>query len=141
MVRHWRHIDRGEASEADRAERRGLSLWLTDDGSYEVRGRLNPEVGALLLKALEVAETRLYRAERSAGTEHMTTAVQRRADALGLWLEERVQPQVQLVVHSFEGGEHRDPEQRREPEQRISGRTNQSRKSSKVIQDCTICVS
>ncbi len=114
MVRHWRRLDRGDASEAARAERRGLSVWLTDDGSYEVRGRLNPEVGALLLKALEVAETRLYRAERDAGTEHRTTPLQRRADALGLWLEERVQPQVQLVVHSFEGGEHREQE---EPEQ------------------------
>ena len=79
MVRHWRRLDRGDASEAARAERRGLSVSLTDDGSYEVRGRLNPEVGALLLKALEVAEDRLYRAERSAGTEHQTTAVQRRA--------------------------------------------------------------
>ena len=29
----------------------------------------------------------------------------RRADALGLWLEERVQPQVQLVMHSLEGDE------------------------------------
>ena len=117
LVRHWRRIDRGEASQADRAERRGLSLWLTDDGSYEVRGRLAPEVGALLLKALEAAETRLYRAERRAGTEHKTTAVQRRADALGLWLEERVQPQVQLVVHSFEGGEHPNQEQQKEREQ------------------------
>ncbi len=121
LVRHWRRIDRGEASRADRAERRGLSLWLTDDGSYEVRGRLAPEVGALLLKALEAAETRLYRAERRAGTEHKTTAVQRRADALGLWLEERVQPQVQLVVHSFEGGEHREPEQQEEREERQQG--------------------
>ena len=111
MVRHWRRLDRGDASEAVRAERRGLSVWLTDDGSYEVRGRLNPEVGALLLKALEVAEDQLYRAERSAGTEHRTTAVQRRADALGLWLEERGQPQVQLVVHSFKGGEHQEQEE------------------------------
>ena len=106
MVRYWRRIDRGDASRAAREERRGLSLWLTEDGSYEVRGRLNPEVGALLLKALEVAETRLYRAERNAGTAHRTSAEQRRADALGLWLEERVQPQVQLVVHSFAGGQH-----------------------------------
>ena len=120
MVRHWRRLDRGDASEAARAERRGLSVWLTDDGSYEVRGRLNPEVGALLLKALEVAEDRLYRAERRAGTEHQTTAEQRRADALGVWLEERVQPQVQLVVHSFEGEDHwkrEEPEQRKEQEQ------------------------
>ena len=118
LVRHWRRLDRGDAPEADRAERRGLSLWLTDDGSYEVRGRLAPEVGALLRKALEVAEAKLYRAERSAGTEHKTTAVQRRADALGLWLEERVQPQVQLVVHSFEGGEHREREEQKQQEER-----------------------
>lgn len=111
LVRHWRRLDRGDASQAARDERRGLSLWLTDDGSYEVRGRLNPEVGALLLKALEVAEARLYRAERSAGTEHETSAAQRRADALGLWLEERVQPQVQLVVHSFEDEEHKTQEE------------------------------
>jgi hypothetical protein len=106
LVRHWRRLDRGDASRADRAERRGLSLWLTGDGGYEVRGRLEPGVGALLLKALEVAEAKLYRAERSAGIEHQTTAAQRRADALGLWLEEQVQPQVQLVVHSFDGDEH-----------------------------------
>ena len=121
MVRHWRRLDRGDASEAVRAERRGLSVWLTDDGSYEVRGRLNPEVGALLLKALEVAEGRLYRAERRAGTEHLTTPVQRRADALGLWLEERVQPQVQLVVHSFKGEEQpkrEEQEERREQQER-----------------------
>ena len=111
MVRHWRRLDRGDACEAARAERRGLSVWLTDDGSYEVRGRLNPEVGALLLKALEVAEDRLYRAERSAGTEHRTTPLQRRADALGLWLEERVEPQVQLVVHSFKGEERQKEEE------------------------------
>jgi len=103
LVREWRRLDRGDASQAARAERRGLSLHLADDGSYEVRGRLSPEVGSLLLKALEVAEDKLYRAERAAGTEDRTTAAQRRADALGLWLEERVQPRVQLVVHSLEG--------------------------------------
>ncbi len=106
LVREWRRLDQGDASQATRAECRGLSVWLTDDGSYELRGRLNPEVGALLLKALEVAEARLYRAERSAGTERVTSASQRRADALGLWLEERVQPQVQLVVHSCQAEEH-----------------------------------
>ncbi len=105
LVREWRRLDQDDACQAARAERRGLSLWLTDDGSYEIRGRLNPEVGSLLLKVLEVAEARLYRAERAAGTEDRTTAAQRRADALGLWLEERVQPRVQLVVHSLEGDE------------------------------------
>ena len=104
LVRQWRRLDQGVDSLAARNERRGLSLWLTDDGNYDVRGRLTPEVGALLLKALEVAEDQLYRAEREAGREHKTSATQRRADALGLWLEEQVEPQVQLVVHSFEGG-------------------------------------
>ncbi len=105
LVREWRRLDQDDACQAARAERRGLSLWLTDDGSYEVRGRLNPEVGSLLLKVLEVAQARQYRAERDAGTEDRTTAAQRRADALGLWLEEHVQPRVQLVVHSLEGDE------------------------------------
>ena len=104
MVRQWRRLDRSDACEADpanRAAHRALSLHLADDGSYEIRGQLRPEVGALLLKALEGAEDKLYREQRAAGTEHETTAAERRADAFGLWLEERLQPRVQLVVHSF----------------------------------------
>ena len=103
MVREWRRLDRSDDCQAARAERRGLSLHLADDGSYDIRGRLSPEVGALLLKALEETEDKLYREQRAAGTDHETTAAQRRADALGLWLEERLQPRVQLVLHSFEG--------------------------------------
>ena len=104
MVRQWRRLDRGDACPADpagQATHRALSLHLADDGSYEIRGQLRPEVGALLLKALEGAEDKLYREQRAAGTEHETTAAERRADAFGLWLEERLQPRVQLVVHSF----------------------------------------
>ena len=135
MVRHWRRLDRGDACEVVRAERRGLSVWLTDDGSYEVRGRLNPEVGALLLKALEVAEDRLYRAERRAETEHLTTPVQRRADALGLWLEERVQPQVQLVVHSFKGEERQRQEehQKRKDHQKQKDREHDQEVSTVLV--------
>lgn len=102
LVRLWRRVDRSVDSQAARAERRGLSVWLTDDGSYAVRGRLCPEVGALLLKTLEAGEDKLFRAEHEAGVEGRTSPKQRRADALGLWLEESVQPQVQLVVHAFE---------------------------------------
>ena len=104
LVREWRRLDRSDdcqAGPADPTEQRGLSLHLADDGNYEIRGQLSPEVGALLLKALEVTEDKLYREQRSAGTEHETTAAQRRADAFGLWLEEHLQPRVQLVVHSF----------------------------------------
>ena len=102
LVREWRRLDRSDDCQADRADRRGLSLHLAEDGNYEIRGRLSPEVGALLLKALETTEDKLFREQRAAGTEHETTAAQRRADAFGLWLEERLQPRVQLVVHSFE---------------------------------------
>ncbi len=104
LVREWRRLDRsddGSAGQADPTEQRGLSLHLADDGNYEIRGQLSPEVGALLLKALEVTEDKLYQEQRSAGTEHETTAAQRRADAFGLWLEEHLQPRVQLVMHSF----------------------------------------
>ena len=103
LVRGWRRLEAADVGEEARAARRGLSLYLTDEGDYRIRGRLGPEVGALLRKALEATEDRLYREERAAGTEHRTTATQRRADALGLWLEEQAMPQVQLVVHSFEG--------------------------------------
>ncbi len=109
LVREWRRLDRSDAcaddlaGQADPAEHRALSLHLADDGNYEIRGQLTPEVGALLLKALEVTEDKLYQEQRAAGTEHETTAAQRRADAFGLWLEERLQPRVQLVVHSFAG--------------------------------------
>lgn len=104
MVREWRRLDRGDDCQAEQADRRGLSLHLDDDGNYVIRGRLSPEVGTLLLKALEATEEKLYREQRAAETEHQTTAAQRRADAFGLWLEERLQPRVQLVVHSFEAG-------------------------------------
>ena len=102
LVREWRRLDRGDADQAARDARRGLSLYLADDGSYEIRGQLGPEVGALLAKALEATEEKLYREQLAAGTEHETTAAERRADAFGLWLEEHLQPRVQLVVHSFE---------------------------------------
>ena len=110
LVRQWRRLDRTDALEADPAgqgdpadpaEHRSLSLHPADDGNYEIRGHLAPEVGALLLKALEGAEDRLYREQRAAGTQDQFTAAQRRADAFGLWLEERLRPSVQLVVHSF----------------------------------------
>ncbi len=103
LVRERRRMLAGDdPSAAERAARRGLSVYVTDDGDYEIRGRLAPEVGALLLKAIEVTEDKLYKEQRAAGTEHETTAAGRRADAFGLWLEERVQPTVQLVLHSVD---------------------------------------
>ena len=123
LVREWRRLDRSDDCQADRAERRGLSLHLAEDGNYEIRGRLSPEVGALLLKALETTEDKLFREQRAAGTEHETTAAQRRADAFGLWLEERLQPRVQLVVHSFEVAVMEAPSLVTEEGSRVSAET------------------
>ena len=86
----------------------GGALRPDDDGSWVVRGRLDPEVGALLDKALEMAGEVLYRKERrklrSAETEggpegpqaeglegEEVTAAQRRADAVGLLAESVLQ--------------------------------------------------
>ena len=52
-------------------------MHVTDDGNCEIRGQLTPEVGALLLKAIETTEDKLYREQQAAGTEHETTAAQR----------------------------------------------------------------
>ena len=99
LVRQWRRLDRTDALEADPAdqadpaatadpaEHRSLSLHPADDGNYEIRGHLAPEVGALLLKALEGAEDRPYREQRAAGTQDEFTAAQRRADS---WLKFRI---------------------------------------------------
>jgi hypothetical protein len=57
LVRGWRWLDRQEEAEAERERhgRRYLHLYPDGDGSYLLRGRLDPEVGALLRKALEWA--------------------------------------------------------------------------------------
>jgi hypothetical protein len=62
VVRGWRWVDRqAEAREAAlRHAHRGLRLYTDADGMVVVRGRLPPEVGALLQRALEAARERLY---------------------------------------------------------------------------------
>jgi len=86
FVRAWRQVDRNLEAEIDerRHEQRSVSHWIDEDGSWVLRGRLEPEVGAMLEKALDWARDELYqdseaRAEASPG--------QRRADALGLVVE------------------------------------------------------
>jgi len=95
LVRAWRYVDRLEEAgeEKRRHQSRFVRLCPDDDGTYVLRGRLDPEVGALLEKALEWASEALYReAETEGGTEDAapgasTTFEQRRADALGLLAE------------------------------------------------------
>ena len=89
LVRGWRRVDREQAAAGDdgaqvRLARRGLSLRVDEDGTVVLRGRLLPEVGAVVLRALEAALEQVPAAAAD-GTE--CTASQRRADALGVVAE------------------------------------------------------
>ena len=57
VVRTWRRVDRAaeQAEDRRRHESRALHTWVDDDGMIVVRGRLTPEVGAVLRRALEAA--------------------------------------------------------------------------------------
>ena len=93
LVRAWRRVDRiAAARETERRHlQRSVSMWVDEDGMVIIRGRLTPEVGAVVQRALEAAADRLFR--ESAGTPGATTLAeevtpaQRRADALGLLAE------------------------------------------------------
>ena len=111
MVRGWKTLDRKSEVTAEqiRHRTRRFSAWVDDDGMVVVRGRLDPEVGALLMRAVEAASDALYRSEarrekeqdgepgprdtwpdekEGAHTElEETKPEQRRADAVGLIAE------------------------------------------------------
>ena len=57
---------------------------IDGDGMYVMRGRLEPEVGAVLMRAIEAASDALYRAE---SPDVRPRSRQRRADAAGLVAE------------------------------------------------------
>ena len=108
IVRGWRRVDRrAEAREDARRHRsRGLHLYQDEDGMMTIRGRLEPEIGALLVQALAAARETLYRKRRvSAET---STMAQQQADALALLAETALHHGVdpgapaeryQVVVH------------------------------------------
>jgi hypothetical protein len=97
FVRAWRRVDRAEAARdtARRHQSRELSTWVDDDGMLIVRGRLTPELGAVLQRALDAAADQLSRAAATCpAADHVgshfaeeLTPGQRRADALGLLAE------------------------------------------------------
>jgi len=107
LVRGWKTLDRGSELTAEeiRHRSRRFSAWVDDDGMVVFQGRLDPEVGALVMRAVEAAGDALYRdgAEGGRGGERCsgegrteeearaeleeTTPEQRRADALGLVAE------------------------------------------------------
>jgi hypothetical protein len=90
IVRGWRRVDRtAEAREAAvQHARRGLRVYPDEDGTVRIRGRLTPEVGALLLKAPAAARETLYQQRREQAPEvDPPTAEQQDADALTLLAE------------------------------------------------------
>jgi hypothetical protein len=92
IVRAWRRIDRVE--EHRLTERRHLNrhvtTWVDDDGMVVIRGRLTPDAGAVVQRALEAAADRLFKESACApanGIAEEVTVGQRRADALALVAE------------------------------------------------------
>jgi hypothetical protein len=117
IVRGWRRVDRqAEAREAARQHAgRALHVYQVEDGTVVVRGRLAPEVGALLLRALEAARETLYQRARVTGVPapadpamERPTRAQQQADALALLAETALHHELdpgapgeryQVVVH------------------------------------------
>jgi hypothetical protein len=93
LVRAWKKGNRSdEATWArEQYEARTFSVVPDDDGMYIVRGRLTPELGALLMRAIDAAGDALFRERRLphdlATIDTDVDAAQRRADAVGLLAE------------------------------------------------------
>ena len=89
LVRGWRQAD--QAAQADgeqvRLASRMLSTQVDDNGMLLLRARLTPEVGAVLLRAVEAALEQVPAAAAPAAEGNEPTIAQRRADALGLVAE------------------------------------------------------
>ncbi|HEV8674912.1 MAG TPA: DUF222 domain-containing protein [Methylomirabilota bacterium] len=91
IVRAWRRVDRQGEEAVARHARRSLQVYPDEDGMLVVRGRLEPEVGALLVRALEAAREALYQRRRVTQAEEAEaeppTHGQQQADALALVAE------------------------------------------------------
>ena len=85
LVRGWRQADRDAQADGEqvRLASRMLSTQVDEDGMLVLRARLSPEVGAVLLHAVQAA---LEQVPAGAAGDEPTIA-QRRADALGLVAE------------------------------------------------------
>ncbi len=92
LVGAWRRLDHVAKARAEtRHLHRNLSTWVDDDGMVVIRGRLTPEAGAVVQRALEAAADQLLResqgAAKAGAMADEVTPGQRRADALGLLAE------------------------------------------------------
>src|SRR5215813_1217992 len=98
IVRGWRRMDRkAEAEESARRHRHcALHVYPDGDGMVVIRGRLEPEVGAVVMQALTAAREALYQRRKGdvpAGTSivdgspEAPTMEQQQADALAVVAE------------------------------------------------------
>ena len=99
IVRAWRRVDRlaEQAEDRRRHETRSLRTWVDENGMVVIRGRLSPEVGAVVRRALEAACDQARGADATAADADGETApsaeaeasslAQRQADALGVIAE------------------------------------------------------
>ncbi len=122
LVRAWRRVDRNAESQqtAQRQKSRSLHVYQDEDGMVVVRGRLTPEVGAVLRQALVAACDRLYAKARVNDPEgDPPTMAQQQADALGMIAEAALHHDLdpgapgeryQVVVH-VDGPVLADPDQ------------------------------
>jgi hypothetical protein len=129
IVRGWRRLEAtSETREAARQHaRRALHVARDADGTVVLHGRLAPEVGELLLRALDAARETLYQRSRRAAADDLPvdaspeppTRAQQQADALALLAEAALHHELdpgapgeryQVVVH-VDAPALADPEQ------------------------------
>ncbi len=112
IVRAWRRVDHQGEEAAGRHARRSLQVYQDEDGMFVVRGRLEPESGAVLVRALEAGREALHARARAAaeggGEAEPPTRGQQQADALAVLAETALQhgldpgpgsERYQVVVH------------------------------------------
>jgi len=89
LVRGWKTLSRDDEQRQERMKhaRRCFSVFPDDDGMYIVKGRLTPEVGAVLMRAIEAASDALFSESSAEQEAEDTDPAHRRADAVGLLAE------------------------------------------------------
>jgi hypothetical protein len=86
IVRGWRRMDRkAERDEAVRQHvNRALYVYPAEDGTVTIRGRLSPEAGALLVKALTAAREAVYQRGRAGSVEAQAADVSAETPTMAL---------------------------------------------------------
>ena len=90
LVRGWRQVDRNAENRqaAARHRNRSLRVYQDSDGMYVIQGRLTPEAGAVVRRALEAACDRLYgKGPLNTAEGEPPSTTQRHAEALALIAE------------------------------------------------------